>query len=278
MNPTEVPAEERREKAVRLACGVLLANEVKRLPPDPFLLAEQMGFMLTPMTAALRMREDSPEYEVRTTGEEAFTLCRDGKYFIAYDETVASPERIRFSIFHEFGHILMDHFRFWDVEKLPMDARRVLEDEASTFARKFLCPPPILDWVRGDWRDPRWAKLFCLSERAWKARVRTMPVDRRCIDQKTADDLRALFGEYMFGRRCRECGKVFTDPERRNRCPACGCRYLLWNPRMESREDALKRRHFAGAGAEDLQPRVGEERDPDLTEYWKRLRAEKFRG
>ena len=44
MNPTEVPAEERREKAVRLACGVLLANEVKRLPPDPFLLAEQMGF------------------------------------------------------------------------------------------------------------------------------------------------------------------------------------------------------------------------------------------
>ena len=71
MNPTEVPAEERREKAVRLACGVLLANEVKRLPPDPFLLAEQMGFVRKISKDRCLILEDAqPCFEMLDTGQK----------------------------------------------------------------------------------------------------------------------------------------------------------------------------------------------------------------
>ncbi|MBQ8074040.1 MAG: ImmA/IrrE family metallo-endopeptidase [Clostridia bacterium] len=273
------PEEERRGQAVRLACRVLLANEVRLLPPDPVALAAQMGFLLVPMLTAARLQAEAPyDFLRKSVGEEACTLYRKGRYIIAYDETVASPERIRFSIFHEFGHILMDHFRRWDPESLPLEAKRVLEDEANTFARNFLCPPPILDWVRGDPGDGKWAKLFCMSERAWRARVRTLAVDRRYIDQETADALREQFRDYMFGRRCRDCGAVFTDAERRGRCPECGCRALRWNPQMETREQAAAHRHIAGAAAEDLRPRVGEGKDLDLTGYWKLTRAEARRG
>ena len=270
MEKIPLPEEERRGDAVRLACGVLLANEVRILPPDPAALAKEMDFRLWTTSELEKRMVENPDGMVRhSIGEEAFTLSVGGQYIIVYDDTVRSPERMRFSIFHEFGHVLMDHFRNWDVMKLTEDQARVLEDEANTFARNLICPPPILDLVRGDWRDPKWADLFCMSERAWKARVRTMPIDRRYIDQRTADRLRIQFREYMFGRRCRECGEVFTDDARAGRCPACGSRYLVWNPSMESRERAAARRHTAGATAEDLKPRVGLNREPDLTEYWK---------
>ena len=149
-----------------------------------------------------------------------------------------------------------------------------MEEEANTFARNLLCPPPLLDLVRGDWRDPKWAALFCLSARAWEVRVRTMADDRRQIDQRTADELRAQFRDYMYGRRCRDCGAVFTDEARLNRCPRCGRHFLLWNPTMETREQATAHRHIPGASAEDLKPRISEEKTLDLTRYWELLKKE----
>ena len=73
----------------------------------------------------------------------------------------------------------MRHFESWDLTGLTAEQARVLEDEANTFARNFICPPPILDLVRGDPEDSRWADFFCLSERAWRTRLRTLAVDRR---------------------------------------------------------------------------------------------------
>ena len=269
------PEEERRGEAVRMACRVLLSNEVRLLPPDPVPLAAEMGFRLITMSSLAAAGNENPRQYIRhTVGEEAFTVSAGGEYLIVYDDTVRSPERIRFSVFHEFGHILLRHFESWDLTSLPPDRARVLEDEANTFARNFLCPPPILDLVRGDRQDPKWAALFCMSARAWKTRLRTLPIDRKYIDQRTADLLRIQFRDYMFGRRCEDCGAVFTDEARSGRCPDCGSRVLIWNPALETREQARARKHVSGAASADLKPRIGEERTPDLSGYWRLLRKE----
>ena len=268
------PQEERRGTAVRLACRVLIANEIRLLPPDTASLAKQMGFLLVPMLEAARMTAENPhDFLRRETDREAYTTKVNGQDVIVYDERIRSPERIRFSIVHEIGHHVLDHFRNWgSPDSLTPEKRRVLEDEANTFARNVLCPPPILDNIRGDPRDPKWARLFCMSEAAWRVRIRTLAADRRYIDRETAEALRARFREYMFGRRCRDCGAVFTDEERKDRCPVCGCGFLVWNPQMETAEQAAAHRHIAGATAADLRPRVGENREPDLTAYWKLAR------
>ena len=268
------PEEERRGPAVRLACQVLISAEVRFLPPDPFALARDLGFHLLSLSAIAEELQQNPDQYIRhTVGEEAFTLSLGEQKLIIYNDTVRSPERIRFSIFHEFGHLLLRHFDCWNLARLSPDQARALEDEANTFARNFLCPPPILDLVRGDRADPKLAALFCMSQRAWSARLRTMAIDRRYIDQPLADQLRDQFRPYMFGRRCRDCGHVFIDEFRQDRCPQCGCRYLSWNPLMESRLQAAAHQHVAGTRAEDIKPASGAAA-PDLTRYWELLRQE----
>jgi len=217
--------------------------------------------------------ENAGLFQEQLSGGEAYSvsLGRD-RYLILYDDMIRSPERIRFSLFHEFGHIAMGHLRDFRIGSLPENERRILESEASIFSRNILCPPPIVDLLRSGPEDPRAADLFCVSRGAWQVRLKTLAEDRACIPRRTADLIRVRFRNYLAGRRCRDCGAVFLDESRSGRCPRCGSRYLRWNPAMESPAEAGPGRHTAGARQEDLRPRIGEARAADLAEYWELLR------
>ncbi len=264
------PEAPRRREAVVLACRVLLANGVRLLPPDPDALARGMGFVLCPFSAVSRdpgrvLSRRRPEEE------DAFTLMRGGRFWIVYRDGVSSPERVRFSVFHEFGHILMRHFDLGDLSSLSEARFRLLEEEADVFARNFLCPPPVFSLVRAAPGDS--AALFGMSRAAWNVRTRTAAADRVLVPRSLADRILLQFREYMFGRRCRECGAVFSDEAASGRCPRCSSRFLLWNPEMITREEASSRRHAAGAGPEDLAPRVGEAGPPDPAGHWELLKG-----
>ena len=299
MTGKPVPEAPRRAYAIRTACQQLLAHEVRTLPPDPAAMVRGMAYRLITMREAGRIlaRQREAEFSRSGTregilaeeamaysplmpedGEEACTLAAGKKYLIAYDDRVENRDRIRFSIFHELGHIQLGHFEDWNPGELEERQRRVLEEEANIFARNLLCPPPVLEMVRGDWRDPKWARLFCMSDSAWKVRRETMAVDRKLVEPEMAERLRIQFREYMYGRRCRDCGAVFTDGERRGRCPECGSKYLAWNPRMESMIQAAGHRHVAGATAEDLKPLPEGGEEADLAAYWRLARLERKPG
>ena len=49
------------------------------------------------------------------------------------------------------------------------------------------------------------------------------------VDEDMANTLIWLFHDYLLGRRCRECGRVFTDFRQENRCPFCGAADPDWN-------------------------------------------------
>ena len=273
-----LPEEARRAEAVCMACRILRSNQVRLLPADPVSLAREMGFDLMPLRELSSLsREDSDALVRLTRGSDAFTFffTRTLRVVIVYDDQVRSAERIRFSLFHEFGHILMNHFEFGDLTRMSDAQSRVLEREADIFARNLFCPPPVFDQIRGNPANPKWGALFCMSRSAWQTRVQTAEEDRRYVSRELAEELLAQFHDYLFGRRCADCGAVFTDETHTGRCPSCGRRFLIWNPEMESADRAAARRHVAGAAAEDLAPRLGEETDPDLTAYWKLLRRER---
>lgn len=78
-------------------------------------------------------------------GKDGATVKRPGGYMILYNKQASPKERIRFTLAHELGHIVLKHhnelgddvLKRFGVDKTLYD---VMEDEANCFARNLLCP------------------------------------------------------------------------------------------------------------------------------------------
>lgn len=223
----EVPF--RSGRYVRYACAVLADCGISALPVDPFALASRAGIMLVPLSQV----ENYPlwvPYDIadslRMTG--AVTLSYPA-FCIVFRDTGNEPDRLRFTLFHELGHIFMNHYR--DYPEAMGPARMTdpaLEAEADAFAFNLMAPVPIVDVIR--YNRPRQAKasLFGLSRTAWMRRLDTMDRDRAFVDEEMANVVIYLFHDFLLGRRCAKCGKTFTDREQQNRCPFCGAPDPEW--------------------------------------------------
>ena len=98
---------------------------------------------------------------------DAFTLNRGGEFIIVYnsDTTTNIPERIRFTLAHEIGHILLGHFLEDDLiltrGGLTEDRYRLLEKEADTFARELLAPSFMMNL---SWSIEKIHRIFDVSK------------------------------------------------------------------------------------------------------------------
>lgn len=82
---------------------------------------------------------------------DGFTLCRGSEYIVVYNSNVIDNvfERIRFTISHEIGHIVLGHF-FGEKTLLQRGGiseadYKVLEKEADTFAQELLAPMYLIN-------------------------------------------------------------------------------------------------------------------------------------
>ena len=216
-------------RAVRYACAVLADCRMGTLPVDPLDLASRAGIMLIPLSQmenyTLWIPYDIADFLRMTC---AVTLSYPA-FCIVYRDTSVEPDRLRFALFHELGHIFMNHFR--DYPELMGAARgrdSALEAEADAFALNLMAPVPLVDVIR--YNRPRQAKasLFGLSRSAWMRRLDTMDRDRAFVDEEMANVIIYLFHDFLLGRRCTACGKTFTDEKQENRCPFCGSTDLEW--------------------------------------------------
>lgn len=106
---------------------------IKQYPIDAFSLCKKMGIMLVPYTS-LPLKERIRAYAASPDGffaeyEENGTIS----WVIFYNDAMM-PERIRFTILHEIGHIVLEHGGHSDVA----------EAEANFFAKYAIAPPPIV--------------------------------------------------------------------------------------------------------------------------------------
>lgn len=216
-------------RAVRYACAVLADCRMGTLPVDPLDLASRAGIMLIPLSQmenyTLWIPYDIADFLRMTC---AVTLSYPA-FCIVYRDTGIEPDRLRFALFHELGHIFMNHFR--DYPELMGSARggdSALEAEADAFALNLMAPVPLVDVIR--YNRPRQAKasLFGLSRSAWMRRLDSMDRDRAFVDEEMANVIIYLFHDFLLGRRCAACGKTFTDEKQANRCPFCGSTDLEW--------------------------------------------------
>lgn len=107
-----------------LAWELLLSCKIKELPVDLHSIARKKGWYIVKEDEWIRQIES--EIELHHV---------DTNFFIIHKET-ANAQRLRFSIAHEFGHILLEHLELSEAEK---------EREANMFASRLLMPLIVLD-------------------------------------------------------------------------------------------------------------------------------------
>ena len=215
-------------RAVRYAAAVLADCGAGALPMDPFQLAARAGLLLVPLSRV----EDYPlwvPYDIFDSLRTACAVTVSYPNFCTVFRDDTDPDRLRFTLFHELGHIFMNHYRDFPE---AMDPARpddpVLEAEADAFAMNMMAPVPVVDVIRYNRPKQARAALFGMSRTAWMRRLEAIDRDRSFVDEETANVVLYVFRDYLLGRRCPACGKTFRDEEQTNRCPFCGAGDPEW--------------------------------------------------
>ena len=215
-------------RAVHYACAVCADLQVSRLPVDPFMLAQSAGITLCPFSSAMGSPGFFPQDLAHRLQMSCAVTLTYPAFCIVWRDDIPDPDRLRFPLCVELGHLFMNHYR--DYPEIMENARgdSALDEEADTLALNLMAPVPLVDVIR--YNVPRQAKasLFGMSRSAWMRRLDTMDRDRASVDEEMANILLYLFRDYLLGRRCPSCGKTFINDEQKNACPFCGETKLEW--------------------------------------------------
>ena len=220
----------RIDRAVHYACAVCADLQVGRLPVDPFALAQGAGITLVSLSDVLENPGWFPEdLPARMQMNAVLTLTYPA-FCIVFRDDITDPDRLRFPLCRELAHLFMNHYRDYPDQMAPgRIPSGTLEAEADAFARNLLAPVPVVDVIRYNRPLQARAKVFGLPRNTWISRLDMLAADRAFVDEEMANTLIWLFHDYLLGRRCRECGHVFTDEKQEDRCPACGASGPDWN-------------------------------------------------
>lgn len=131
-----------RQRAYRLLCEL----EIDKLPVDPWIVAAALPNVHICKWTVLRDNcgDDDPLF-IDKEGADAKTQHLRGRadYLVVYDDRVENYQRVRWTIAHELGHIVLGHLTSFDATALCRGSLteveyKVLEREADTFAVTYL--------------------------------------------------------------------------------------------------------------------------------------------
>lgn len=111
---TEPLNRDRLQLVLEQVTGLMLDENITCLPVDPFRIATHQGWQLaTYAQVAKRAGEQVDFFAMEHIPEEGHSLYHPatGRYTILYDHTCTPVERLRFTLFHEMGHIVLGHFQ-----------------------------------------------------------------------------------------------------------------------------------------------------------------------
>lgn len=123
----------RYEQIERKVVELFSKLNVSKAPIDVFEIVKALGIKLVKYS------------EIQGASEQKMAISKDGFCFefevsenesywvIAYNDKMP-PKRIRFTIMHEVGHIVLDH----------SEHSELAESEANYFAKYSLAPPPLI--------------------------------------------------------------------------------------------------------------------------------------
>lgn len=147
------------QKSRDLAWHILLHENVTELPVNIVQLCNQMGIRVHQYTPV----DDNDGYCSLFLGKPRIFVSQE-----------CSPERQRFTIAHELGHILLGHVgRYQLVNREPSPSDNPIESEANVFASRLLAPACVL-WALNARTPEQIAALCRISHQAASFRAERM--------------------------------------------------------------------------------------------------------
>lgn len=166
--------------------------------------------------------------------EDGYTIYDGSNYTIAYNDTIYSKGRIRFTLMHEIGHIYLKHLLDFEEtvltrSTLTENKYKTLENEANSFARNLLAPVMVvkdLDLKTNyDLVD-----FFGLSQSAAKVRLKSLLQDYLNLSgafiRFQKDYFRSFIYSVLHSKFCFICDHHFIAEEAEY-CSICGSSYLI---------------------------------------------------
>ena len=149
-----IPKKPRFGYVTKIAYDFLLELGYNKFPIEPFKVFEDLSEYVTclPWSEARNTLKSKDPFHLKELHAEARTIRsrNEGKYYIVFDDVeVNSDNRIRWTIMHEIGHIVLGHLTDFgetalDRGGLTKKKYGVLEIEAHYFAAEVLMPTSLL--------------------------------------------------------------------------------------------------------------------------------------
>ncbi len=140
------------KQARNKAWDILLKCEITELPVDIKFICRWLGVPCCSYEKGRKKLERLGLLE-HTRETDGFTIYQSGLYCIFYngDKNKCPPGRIRFTIAHELGHILLNHAMMpWKecayslINREPDPRDDPVEQQANVFASRLLAPAGVL--------------------------------------------------------------------------------------------------------------------------------------
>ncbi len=170
-----------------LSWEILIRERVCALPVPMFQLCKQMG---------IAVKYDDGQLAEGSSG----MAVKKGRKYIVIVRRDEPPQRQRFTIAHELGHILVgDVGRFKLVNREPSPMDNPIEKRANVFASRLLAPACVL-WGVGAKSAADIAKLCDISPTAaafrWK-RLQYLYIQNHFLDSELEQKVFAQFKDYI---------------------------------------------------------------------------------
>ena len=144
----EIPETPRYQYAREKAIDILVDYGTNSLPISVKKISNNLPFKILFNTYSHLMKQHGFSYaEVcgAYKSEDGAVIQNGDEYCILYNDIDRSSQRIRFTLAHELGHIILGHLQFDACLYRLSDCQYdVLEKEANQFASQLLSPEPLI--------------------------------------------------------------------------------------------------------------------------------------
>lgn len=144
------PKKPSKRKPLLKAREILLLSGAKKFPINPNIIYDlHENWNLLTYKEAKAVLEVNDPLNLKKLRADARTIYDSSTdtYLTVYNESIFPASRIRWTIAHEIGHIVLGHLEYSETayrENLTTKKYKVLEKEANFFAAELLAPLPIL--------------------------------------------------------------------------------------------------------------------------------------
>lgn len=258
----KIPTKPDFNFATRRAYEFLLELNITEFPVDPFEIFKEFdaNWNLLSWSELKHSTNKEDPFYLRRDKAEAKTNIQRGTndYIIVYDDVLFDLERIRWTLAHEIGHIVLGHLVYFEETALSRGGLNkeqygVLEVEAHWFAGMLLSPHAILNLY--NIKDSTFISFLCnlskTSANKCEIYLRTFRSSYPLLEMKLIRNVYNFFyanghlesitegiykfnGSYLYDdffklcRICRNCN-AYIDNKEQLHCHICGDKLPDWD-------------------------------------------------